>query len=150
MQTYNQVLTAIKTVGTNNKFVNAVTSGTLADADIKKTTHFPFIHIVLAGASQDAQEITYNVDIYVGETILADESNEDEALSNTLQIITDVIAQVRFAGVSASSVDDQYRIDLPIACEPFLDRFDNLITGWKATLPIRTANPLNACIAPTS
>ena len=35
-----------------------------------------------------------------------------------------------------------------LSCEPFTDRFENLLSGWKGTFNITVQAQNNACIAP--
>ena len=39
-------------------------------------------------------------------------------------------------------------LELPISAEPFTARFDNLLTGWSATISMEVNNPNNLCIVP--
>ena len=48
---------------------------------------------------------------------------------------------------SESDVDHDLRIELPVDCEPFTARFDNLLTGWVGTVRLQTSNTLDLCAA---
>jgi len=49
---------------------------------------------------------------------------------------------------STSWVDDEVILNLPISCEPFTAKFDNLLTGWSATLSMQVNNKNNLCVVP--
>jgi len=51
---------------------------------------------------------------------------------------------------STSWVDDEVVLELPISCEPFTARFDNLLTGWSASISMQVNNKNNLCIVPIS
>jgi len=36
-------------------------------------------------------------------------------------------------------------ISLPVDCEPFTARFDNLLTGWAGSMQLVTSNTLDLC-----
>ena len=47
-----------------------------------------------------------------------------------------------------SWVDSEVVLNLPINAEPFTARFDNLLTGWSATLSMQVNNANNLCLSP--
>jgi hypothetical protein len=71
-----------------------------------------------------------------------------DTLSENLQILQDVINEFHHSLYSTSWVDDQVVLDLPITCEPFTARFNNLLTGWSASISMQVNNPNNLCISP--
>ncbi len=71
-----------------------------------------------------------------------------DTYSETLQILNDVIAEFKHSLTTQSWVDDQVVLQLPITCEPFTARFNNLLTGWSATINVDVNNKNNLCIAP--
>ena len=60
----------------------------------------------------------------------------------------DVINEFHNSLYSTSWVDDEVVLELPINSEPFTARFDNLLTGWSATLSMQVNNKNNLCIVP--
>ena len=71
-----------------------------------------------------------------------------DTYSETLQILNDVIAEFKHSLSTQSWVDDEVILQLPITCSPFTARFNNLLTGWSATINIDVINKNNLCIAP--
>jgi hypothetical protein len=71
-----------------------------------------------------------------------------DAYSETLNILQDVIAEFKHSLTTQSWVDDEVVLQLPITAEPFTARFNNLLTGWSATINIDVNNKNNLCIAP--
>ena len=80
-------------------------------------------------------------------------SNEQEVLSQCLQISIDIISMLRHSEhQSTQNVDDinapVYFADGQQTLEPFTERFDNLLTGWVFSLSVLVANNFDACIIP--
>ena len=71
-----------------------------------------------------------------------------DTLSENLSILQDVINEFHHSLYSTSWVDDEVVLELPITAEPFTARFNNLLTGWSATISMEVNNPNNLCIVP--
>jgi len=71
-----------------------------------------------------------------------------DSYSETLNILQDVIAEFKHSLNVKSWVDGEVVLQLPITAEPFTARFNNLLTGWSATINIDVNNKNNLCIAP--
>jgi hypothetical protein len=79
-------------------------------------------------------------------------SNEQEVLSQTLQICVDIIGMMRHSKWQAQGTLD---IDAPVyftegefTIEPFTERFDNLLTGWVFSIGLVVQNDFQTCIIP--
>jgi len=80
-------------------------------------------------------------------------SNEQEVLSQCLQIAVDIISMLRHS--EHQSTQDVDNINKPLyftqgeqTLEPFNERFDNLLTGWVFSVSVLVANDFNACTIP--
>ena len=71
-----------------------------------------------------------------------------DTYSETLQILQDVLNEFKHSLVTASWVDGEVVLNLPVTADPFTARFNNLLTGWSATLSVQVNNTNNLCIAP--
>ena len=72
-----------------------------------------------------------------------------DTLSENLQIMQDVINEFhQNLHPDLSWVDSEVVLNLPINAEPFTARFDNLLTGWSATISMQVNNKNNLCISP--
>ena len=80
--------------------------------------------------------------------VQVDESNEQEVLSDTLGIITDIIAQYRQGGQLQIYPDNKgvfAQIDEDITIEPFTEYLDNVVSGWNASFSIEIPFQYKAC-----
>ena len=85
-------------------------------------------------------------------------SNREEVWSNTLQIIQDIVAEVKQnlslqtsggdSGKKFSYFSDEVVLELPITTEPITARFANILTGWTSNISLQVNNTNNLCDAP--
>ena len=84
--------------------------------------------------------------------VAADGSNETEVLSETFLILSDIYREFKSGlGRSAGSQiinSREYVVSDTISCEPFTDRFENLLAGWKGTISVTVPSHNNACKSP--
>jgi hypothetical protein len=71
-----------------------------------------------------------------------------DGYSETLNILQDVVAEFKHSLTTQSWVDGEVVLQLPITAEPFTARFNNLLTGWSASISVDVNNKNNLCIAP--
>ena len=148
--TYRQMIDTFSTIATNHYQIQSFNSGSLNDVDLEKldVTNFPLLYVTPNPAVVDAQTLTYSFDVIVATIIQEDFADLDDAYTEMLLILKDVIAEYRQAQETGSYVDQRTDLVLPITCEPFTARFNNLLTGWSATINVDVNNKNNLCIAP--
>ena len=126
--------------------------------DINKlgATDYVILYAEPGSATINQGVLTYSFTVYVMDMVndeVGDEPNKQrigrvDAYSETLNILQDVIAEFKHSLTTQSWVDDEVVLQLPITAEPFIARFNNLLTGWSATINIDVNNKNNLCIAP--
>jgi hypothetical protein len=150
---YNNTVDTLKQLGANHYQIKTTTTGDLWEIDLEKNTMFPLMHINPVNAVAGTQEMTLNFQIFIMDLVFPDQSNEQEVLSDCLQICNDLIGT--FKNGESLLLSNQGLNDLPkyftegdITIEPFTERFDSAVTGWVFTLPVVIENEYNTCIAP--
>ena len=150
---YNNTVDTLKQLGANHYQIKTTTTGDLWEIDLEKNTMFPLMHINPVNAVAGTQEMTLNFQIFIVDLVFPDQSNEQEVLSDCLQICNDLIGT--FKNGESLLLSNQGLNDLPkyftegdITIEPFTERFDSAVTGWVFTLPVVIENEYNTCIAP--
>jgi hypothetical protein len=98
--------------------------------------------------SVDAQTMTYSFTVIIADQIQEDMTGIDDAYSETLLILKDVIANFRQAMRTESWADQTTDLQMPIALSPFTSRFSNMLTGWAGTFNIVCQNQNNLCNVP--
>tara|TARA_R100001594_G_scaffold12130_5_gene27095 strand:+ start:250 stop:657 length:408 start_codon:yes stop_codon:yes gene_type:complete len=130
------------------------------EVDINKlgATDYVILYAEPGTATIDKGVMTYSFTIYVLDMIndeIGDSPNKErlsrvDTLSENLNILQDVISEFHRSLYSTSWVDGEVVLELPISAEPFTARFDNLLTGWSATISMEVNNPNNLCIVPVA
>ena len=160
MITFRNAVGFLETIADKHYMINSFHSGFMDEVDINKlgATDYVILYAEPGTATVDKGVMTYNFTIYVLDMIndeVGDAPNNErlgrlDTLSENLQILQDVINEFHQNLYSTSWVDDEVVLDLPISCEPFTARFDNLLSGWSASISMQVNNKNNLCIVPIS
>ena len=160
MITFRNVVGYLETIAEKHYEINSFHSGMMDEVDINKlgATDYTILYAEPGSATINQGVLTYSFTIYVMDMIneeVGDEPNKQrvgrvDAYSETLNIIQDVIAEFKHSLYSTSWVDDEVVLELPITAEPFTARFNNLLTGWSATISVDVNNKNNLCIVPVN
>lgn len=148
--TYNQIVKKFEDIITANKFIKTFVAGDIYEIDLTETTYM-YAHLSIESATFDNAQLTYSFRLYVMDIVNKDEGNENDVLSDTLQVINDVISEFR-NGSSTFGLEtmQDYEIQDTISCSPFTERFDNEVSGWSADIDVTVINHYNACNNPYS
>ena len=149
MRTVNQILDELETIALDHRFINSFKQGELSEVDIKKLAgdKYPICHADISSATIERGILVYTLDILVMDLILPGQTDAQEQYSDTLRTLIDIVSQYAQVLSTQSDVDRDVTIELPVDCEPFTARFDNLLTGWAGTLRLVTSNDLDLCDA---
>ena len=168
MITFRNVVGYLETIATKHYMLNSFHSGMMDEVDINKlgASDYAILYAEPGQAVIEQGVLTYNFTIYVmdmindeidettGQTATGTRTKERvgrlDTYSETLQILQDVLNEFKHSLVTASWVDGEVVLNLPVTADPFTARFNNLLTGWSATLSVQVNNTNNLCIAPIS
>jgi uncharacterized delta-60 repeat protein len=90
----------------------------------------------------------YKFTFVVSDIIQRDLANQVDVLSDTLQIMDDILGQFRLSVTqSLGNFNELYYLNTPITCTPFLEKYDDLLGGWVAEVTIEVKTPLDRCDA---
>jgi hypothetical protein len=158
MISFRNAVGYLETIASKHLQINSFHSGMMDEVDINKlgATDYVILYAEPGSATINQGVLTYSFTIYVMDMVndeVGDAPNKQrigrvDAYSETLNIIQDVIAEFKHSLNSKSWVDGEVVLQLPITAEPFTARFNNLLTGWSATINIDVNNKNNLCIAP--
>ena len=151
MKSFYNVIDKIKTVVTSEPFNNEITFGDIADIDLKKQSLFPLAHVMINNATINNQYVTMNITIFFMD--LVDISNEQttdlyrgndnrqDILNTQLALATRVIRVLQ----KAEPYRDEFELLTDASCEPFTERFDNMLAGWAVTFDIGAKDEMTYC-----
>ena len=109
---------------------------------------FPLMYVVPNNVEQKLNYMTYTFTVIVMDIIERDLTNQVDVLSDTLQIMDDIVGQFRLSVDEAlGNFNRLYYLQDPVNCMPFLEKFTDLCGGWSAQLSIDVMTPLNRCDA---
>ena len=164
-KTYNNLVDTLKSLGAQHQQITTTTTGDIFDIDLSKNTLFPLMHINGVNVTTGPSTLTYNFQIFIMDLVSEKSnwtqaniqsatklSNEQEVLSDCLQICTDIISIFRHSQWQAQlSLDINagvYFAEGEVTIEPFSERFDNELTGWVFPLSIIVENDFQTCNIP--
>tara|TARA_R100001463_G_scaffold15081_2_gene39434 strand:+ start:452 stop:943 length:492 start_codon:yes stop_codon:yes gene_type:complete len=158
MITFRNVLGFFETIAEKHLQINSFHSGFMDEVDINKlgATDYVILYAEPGNATINTGVLTYTFTIYVLDMIndeVGDAPNKErlgrvDTYSENLSILQDVINEFKQNLHSTSWVDDEVLLTLPINAEPFTARFNNLLTGWSASISLEVNNANNLCIVP--
>ena len=148
---YYQITKTLKDTLLNDPNVNTVTTGDITDVDLSKQTIFPLAHVIVNNAQFATNHWRLNVsvlcmdivdvsneevaDIYQGNT------NEHDVLNTQLAVLNLLLSKLSRGTLHT----DKYQLDGVPNCEPFVDRFEHLLTGWTCTFDVLIQNDIDIC-----
>jgi len=113
-----------------------------------QSPYYPLMYVVPNDVVQKFNFMEYKFDIIVADIIQRDLANQTDVLSDTNQIMDDIISQFRLSVTQAlGNFNNEYYLDNPITCVPFIEQYEDLLGGWTATLNIQVMTSLNRCDA---
>ena len=158
MISFRNVVGYLETIADKHYEINSFHSGMMDEVDINKlgATDYVILYAEPGNAVINQGVLTYNFTIFVMDMIndeVGDSPNKQrlgrvDGYSETLNILQDVVAEFKHSLTTQSWVDGEVVLQLPITAEPFTARFNNLLTGWSASISVDVNNKNNLCIAP--
>jgi len=151
MKGFYKITEALQTHFTNDIIVNTVTEGDIFEVDLNKQTIFPLVHVMVNNASFEVNVVRFNVSLIAMDVvdiskesvtdIFRGNSNEHDVLNTQLEVLNRAYAQMLHGELWDSSVEVSGNPN----CEPFTERFENLLAGWTMTFDIIVPNEVTIC-----
>ena len=141
-KTFNNALKLFRDIGTSHMQINAVSVGDIYNLDLEKSTEFPLLHINPLNVTMDEATMTMNFQLFLCDIVTMDTSTEEDTLSDTLLIMNDIISLLRSQTYEGFYTEGTYTL------EPFVERFDNALSGWTVNIPIIVDNDYQSCDLP--
>lgn len=148
------ILTTIKNHLESNAQVNTVTFGDIMDVDLNKQSIFPLSHMMIDNATISNQIANFSVsvmcmdvvDISKEDTRALEEpfygvNNEQDILNTQFYVVNDLVQALKRGDLFT----DKYQLEGDPSCQPFMDRYENLLVGWSVTLSIIVPNEIDIC-----
>lgn len=152
MQTVVDINNTLKQIVSEHEQLKSFHTFSLDRLDMDKldVDKYPLLYAQASSAELDSSVTVFTYEIVVADLVI--EKQEDlltQVYAETFLILQDVAAKFRFAVYDGNTtVDGMWNFDLPLICDPFTARFDNLLTGWSTQFEIRLPNVIDLCDAP--
>ena len=151
MSGYYTLIDTLKALLIASPFVNQVTEGDLYDVDLSKQTIFPLSHIIVNNVSILPNVLKANISIVAMDIVdiskseptdmFKDNNNRQDVLNTQLIMLSRIVAQL----TNGETFEDNYQLEGEPTCEPFTDRFENLLAGWTMTFDVLIPNEMTSC-----
>ena len=141
--TLNQLIGKLQTIATNHEQINSFFFGDIADLGTEKPMQYPVLFADVAPSNFAYKVIGLNLQIMVMDIVKKDLSNENDVISDTLQIIEDVIIELR-------NPSEIFLIQDSINLTPFSDSQGDEVSGWTANITINIPSTYNSCAVPSN
>ena len=130
--------------------INTTTKGDIFKVDLSKQSIFPLCHIIVNDATLNENVISYSISIIAMDIVdfskeegdaFNGNNDEDYVLNTMLQVLTRAYEMLRRGDLHT----DLFQVDGTPTCEPFTDRFENVVAGWTMSLTINVPNGMSIC-----
>lgn len=146
IKSYKEVINYFEKICNSHMSIHQFQSGMFSDIDVQtnnlEPTQYPLVFLVhRAGSIEGNGKQVFSFTLLVMDISTDQEDLETNRLSDTHDILQDIISKVILT--SATEVD--INLSLPIATTPFVERYNNKLTGWAAEIDVEVKSPLNLC-----
>jgi len=144
-----QLIEGFRAFAADHEQINGFGVGPTDEADIAKLSaaDHPLLYITPGTATLDEGSITKDIDIIIATLQPPSEEQRIEVLSNQLYLMKDTIAWLKHH-LSSDLFREGVTLALPVMCEPFFVRMDNLLVGYATTVSLEWGNENDLCLVP--
>lgn len=148
IRTYKDVVNYFNSLAMSHMAVHQFQSGVISDIDVQTNTQtpteYPLVFLVHRGGEIDGGgKTTFSFTLMVMDISKDQEGLEVNRLSDCHDILQDLISRIYLTAWDTV----QMVVLTPIPTTPFVERFNNNLTGWAAEIDVIVKSPLNLCEA---
>ena len=130
---------------------NTVSIGDISKVNLNKQDIFPLAHMIVNSVVVEEQVLRFSLTILACDIVdqskdvttdrFVGNDNEQDILNTQLAVLNKLIQRLRMGSLHT----DMYQLDGNPSLEPFMDRFENQLAGWSATMDILIYNDIYIC-----
>lgn len=148
ISSFKSLVEYLRTLSLSHVNVKQFTFGQLSDLDIETNTQYPvrypLVMLIPRRADLDVGgKVEFSFALSVQDITNYDLNIEEDQLNTTFMILQDLLSRIRQTTWSEVEVF----LDTPVVCRPFVESFNNNLTGWSAEVVFQVKNPFNNCDA---
>jgi hypothetical protein len=142
--TLNQVITQLEAIATAHYQINSFGFGDIWEINTSGDINYPLMWVIHDGVdiSQGVQNFKFN--LIFCDVVKGGEVNENDVLSDQLEIAKDVIAQLKHPNYKWDFLGNN------IALDSFTERFTDSVAGYSLSISLQLPYDANRCSIPTS
>ena len=133
----------LQLIATNHEQINSFFFGDIADLGADSPVQYPVLYADVSPSNFSYKVIGLNLQMMVMDIVKKDLSNENDVLSDCLQIMEDVIIELR-------NPIEIFLIQDSINLTPFSDSQGDEVSGWTANITINIPSTYNSCAVPSN
>ena len=148
---YYQLISTIEEELLSNLLTNTVSIGDISKVNLNKQDIFPLAHMIVNSVTVEEQVLRFSLTILACDIVdqskdittdrFVGNDNEQDILNTQLAVLNKLIQRLRMGSLHT----DMYQLDGNPSLEPFMDRFENQLAGWSATMDILIYNDIYIC-----
>jgi hypothetical protein len=145
------VIDTIKNELLSNPNITTCTFGDITDIDLQKQTMFPLAHIIIESCTNAEKTLQFSFTILTmeqidtkkeySEDLFTGNTNTQDILNTQLAVSNRLVSRLRSGELYA----DGYQLVGDPTCEPFFDRFENVLAGWSTSFTVEIFNDIYNC-----
>ena len=130
---------------------NTVSIGDISDVNLNKQDIFPLAHMIVNSVTVEENVLRFSLTVLACDIVdqskdvttdrFTGNDNEQDILNTQLAVLNRLIQRLRMGSLHT----DMYQLDGNPSLEPFMDRFENQLAGWSATMDILIYNDIYIC-----
>jgi hypothetical protein len=155
MVNFKQIVQDLSGIAYNHQQINSFGFGDITqitmDIETQQEPLYTKMYVVPGDVILAQNRLDYNFSIIILDQVDDDLSNQQDVMSDTLEIAKDVFTilyQSYTATYGGFSID--YEPIWGPNCTPFLERFETILGGWTLNITIEQPFDYNTCVLPIS
>jgi len=131
--------------------INTVSTGDVSNLNLNKQDIFPLGHIIVNNVVAEEQVLRFNITVIACDIVdqsktetldrFVGNNNEQDILNTQLSVLNKLIQNLRKGQLHK----DMYQLEGNPSCEPFYDRFENMLAGWTCAMEVLIWNDITIC-----
>jgi len=148
ISSFKSVVEYFRTLALSHLNVQQFKLGQLSDLDVENNeqtpTKYPMVFLLPRRADiNSGGKIEFTFALSVQDITNYDLKVEEDQLNTTFMILQDLLSRVRQTPWEVTDL----KIQVPVVARPFVESFNNNLTGWSAEIRVEVKNPFNNCDA---
>ena len=145
MFSLNQFVSLLNSLASAHEQIRTFGEGDVWEIGASEAVQYPLMWAVPQPSSTAQKLLNMKFSLIFADILDPDKSNEQDVLSDTMQIALDILAQLNNPDYA-----DNFILDPSANLTPFTEKFDDDVAGWKADINIKINFLSDRCAVPSS